>query len=69
MANPKDMYQCQTVNCGCVYNPDRPPRKVRVPKGTKFEELPEDWCCPICGAGKRMFRPMSGPGSVKEEHK
>lgn len=21
----------------------------------KFNELPEDWVCPICGAGKEMF--------------
>jgi rubredoxin len=69
MAQPEEMYQCQTVNCGCIYDPDRGDRKKRVSKGTKFEELPKEWCCPVCGATKRMFKPLAGPGSVKEEHK
>jgi rubredoxin len=66
MANPEEMYQCQTVNCGYIYNPDKGDRKGKIPKGTKFEDLPDDWKCPICGAGKKMFKPLAGPGSVKE---
>ena len=27
-----------------------------IPAGTKFEDIPEDWVCPICGAGKNDFR-------------
>ena len=50
MAEPKDMYQCQTVNCGYIYNPDKGDRKGKIAKGTKFEDLPDDWKCPICGA-------------------
>ena len=46
------MYQCQTVNCGYIYNPDKGDRKGKIPKGTRFEDLPDDWKCPICGAGK-----------------
>ncbi|MGD9167353.1 MAG: rubredoxin, partial [Syntrophobacterales bacterium] len=34
---------------------------------TQFEHVPEDWKCPACGAGKKMFRPLAGPGSVAEE--
>ncbi len=30
-------------------------RKGKIPKGTKFEDLPDDWTCPICGAGKEDF--------------
>ena len=67
MANPEDMYQCQTVNCGCIYNPDKGDRKGKVSKGIQFVELSEDWKCPVCGAGKKAFRPMAGPGSVLEE--
>jgi rubredoxin len=67
MAKPEDMWQCQTVNCGYIYDPDRGDRRGKVPKGTRFEELPEDWKCPVCGAGKRMFRPLAGPGSVAAE--
>jgi len=26
--------------------------------------LPDDWKCPVCGAGKKMFKPLAGPGSA-----
>jgi len=29
--------------------------RIRIPPGTPFEELPDDWVCPICGAGKEDF--------------
>lgn len=66
MANPEDMWQCQTVNCGYIYNPDKGDKKGKIPKDTRFEDLPDDWKCPICGAGKKHFRPLAGPGSAKE---
>lgn len=66
MAKPEDMWQCQTVNCGYVYDPDRGDRKAKIPKGTDFKDLPEDWKCPVCGAGKQCFRPLAGPGSTKD---
>jgi len=34
-------------------------RKGKIPPGTPFEELPNDWRCPVCGASKKAFRPMS----------
>lgn len=67
MANPEEMYQCQTVNCGGLYDPDRGDRKGKIAKGTQFEDLSESWCCPVCGASKGAFRPCVGPGSTKEE--
>ena len=63
MASPEEMYQCQTVNCGYVYDPDRGDRRGKIAKGTRFEDLPDDWRCP----GKKMFKPLAGPGSVKED--
>ena len=68
MTEPKDMYQCQTVNCGCIYDPDRGDRKGKIPKGTPFNQTPEDWHCPVCGASKKCFKPLLGPGSVKDGH-
>lgn len=68
MALPEDMYQCQTMNCGYIYDPDRGDRKGKVKKGTKFEDLPEDWRCPVCGATVKAFKPLAGPGSVHEEN-
>ena len=29
--------------------------KAGIPPGTPFEELPEDWVCPVCGERKDMF--------------
>ncbi|MDR3604856.1 MAG: rubredoxin [Syntrophaceae bacterium] len=54
------IYQCQTTNCGYMYNPEKGDRKGKIPKGVAFEDLPDDWKCPICGAGKKMFKPMGG---------
>lgn len=64
MAKPEEMYQCQTSNCGYIYNPDKGCKKRKVPAGTCWEDMPEDYCCPVCGAGKKMFRPLAGPGSA-----
>ena len=58
MAEPKDMYQCQTVNCGFIYNPDKGDRKGKIAKGIKFEDLPKGWTCPICGASTKAFKPL-----------
>lgn len=58
MPDPKDMCQCQGTTCGYIYIPDKGDKKSSIPKGTKFEELPEDWKCPSCGCGKKFFKPM-----------
>ena len=58
------MYLCQGDNRGYVYNPEKGDRKGKIADGTACEDLPEDWKCPVCGAGKKMFRPLGGPGSV-----
>ena len=58
MAEPKDMWRCQMVNCGYVYDPDRGDKRHKIPAGTRFEDLPEDWKCPVCGATKKSFRPF-----------
>ena len=59
MADPKDMWRCQMVNCGYVYDPDRGDKRHKIPAGTRFEDLPDDWKCPVCGATKKSFRPLS----------
>ena len=46
-------YVCQV--CGYVYDeaagdPDR-----GIAPGSKFEDLPDDWTCPLCGVGKDQF--------------
>ncbi len=48
-----DKYVC-TV-CGYVYDPEQGDPDNGVDPGTKFEDLPPDWECPICGASKDDF--------------
>ena len=59
MSDMKDMWRCQVSNCGYVYDPDKGDKKGHVPPGTKFEDLPETWHCPICGASKKTFRRLT----------
>jgi len=41
--------------CGYIYDPEVGDLEHGVEAGTPFEELPEDWVCPICGAPKNQF--------------
>ncbi len=43
--------------CGYIYDPTQGDPESDTPKGTPFEDLPEDWVCPICASGKDMFSP------------
>ena len=56
--DPTAMYQCQVSNCGYIYRPDKGDRKGKVKAGTSFADLPDDWHCPVCGAGKKMFKKL-----------
>jgi len=67
MVKPQEMWQCQFTNCGFIYDPSRGDKKGKIPPGTRFEDLPDDWKCPCCGSSKNMFRPLAGPGSVAEQ--
>lgn len=66
MAAAEEMYQCQTTNCGYIYNPDKGDKKGKISAGTKFADLPETWRCPLCGGTKKCFKPLAGTGSTKE---
>lgn len=67
MAAPEAMWQCQAPNCGYIYDPDRGDRRGKIPKGIAFEDLPESWTCPVCGATKAMFRPLAGSGNARSD--
>ncbi len=38
--------------CGYVYDPEVGDDTQGIPAGTKFEDLPDDWTCPLCGVEK-----------------
>jgi rubredoxin len=46
-------YTC-TV-CGYIYDPEKGDPDNNIGTGTSFDKLPEDWVCPLCGAGKDVF--------------
>lgn len=49
-------YKCSI--CGYVYDPAKGDANSGVKPGTAFEDLPDDWVCPICGGGKDSFEPV-----------
>ncbi|WP_312693944.1 rubredoxin [Caproiciproducens sp.] len=46
-------YVCNA--CGYVYDPAVGDPDNGIAPGTKFEDLPDSWTCPMCGVGKDMF--------------
>ena len=46
-------YVCDA--CGWVYDEEQGAPDMGLAPGTKFEDLPEDFACPLCGVGKDMF--------------
>ena len=48
-----DKYIC-TV-CDWVYDPEIGDPEHGIAPGTKFEDIPDDWVCPLCGVGKEEY--------------
>jgi len=45
-----DKYICSV--CGYVYDPAEGDSNANIAPNTSFDQLPEDWLCPLCGAPK-----------------
>ncbi len=54
----KNMKKYKCLVCGYVYDPAVGDPDNGVEAGTAFEDLPGDWVCPECGAGKDKFEPL-----------
>ena len=57
-------YVC--TECGWVYDPEQGDPDGGIAPGTAFEDIPDDWVCPVCGVGKDAFEPVeqeAGPVS------
>ena len=52
----KTMRQYVCSVCGYVYAEEKGIPQNGIAPGTKWEELPDNWICPLCGAGKQEFR-------------
>lgn len=48
-----DKYVCTA--CGYVYDPAVGDLDSGIEPGTSFEDISDDWVCPLCGVGKDMF--------------
>ncbi len=49
-------YVC--IACGWVYDPKKGDPENGVAPGTAFEDIPDSWVCPECGAEKDQFEPQ-----------
>ncbi len=48
-----DTYICDV--CGYIYDPAVGDPDGGIAPGTAFEDIPDDWVCPVCGASKDSF--------------
>lgn len=46
-------YEC--LPCGYIYDPEVGDPDSGIAPGTRFEDLPDDWVCPMCGVDKSEF--------------
>jgi rubredoxin len=49
-------YQCTA--CDWIYDPAVGDPDAGIAPGVPFEELPDDWVCPLCGVSKAEFDPI-----------
>ena len=50
---PYKKWQC--IACEYIYDEELGDEDEDLPPGTRFEDIPDDWYCPDCGAAKDMF--------------
>ena len=63
--NTTGLWICKV--CGVIYNPADGDPESGIAAGTRFEDIPDDWHCPICGTRKANFMPyVSGEISITQ---
>ncbi len=53
------MRKFECTACGYIYDEELGDPDNSVAPGTKWEDVPEDWVCPLCGVGKDEFEEVS----------
>lgn len=53
--NEMKKYVCNI--CGYIYDPEMGDPDGGIEPGTRFEDIPDDWVCPVCGVSKDQFSP------------
>lgn len=54
--------------CGWVYDPEQGDPDGGITPGTPWEEIPDDWICPVCGVGKEDFELVETPSASTGHH-
>ena len=54
------MSKWECLACGYIYDPNKGDPENNIGSNIPFEDLPDDWVCPACGAGKDMFEKLEG---------
>jgi rubredoxin len=52
------MVKWECIVCGWIYDPQEGVPEMGIEAGTPFEDLPDDFVCPECGAGKEFFQAL-----------
>lgn len=60
-----DKYQCR---CQYIYDPALGDPSQGIPPGTPFENLPDNWVCPMCGLAKSFFLRLEGMPTSEQGH-
>jgi len=53
------MKKWRCLACQYIYDPAAGDPENGVPAGTPWEQVPEEWVCPVCGVGKDMFEEVA----------
>ena len=59
---PLDRHECKS--CGYVYEPTKGDSAGRIPALTRFEDLPANWRCPVCGVKSIQFKNIGESGKA-----
>ena len=52
------MQKWRCTSCNYIYDPEVGDSVGDIPQGVPFENLPDDWTCPVCGVPKDMFEKL-----------
>ena len=55
----KKMKKYRCTVCDWIYDPEVGDPEGGIAPGTAFEDIPEDWVCPLCGVGKDQFEEVT----------
>jgi rubredoxin len=59
MSDNEDTQKYECLPCGYVYDPKEGDPDGGIEPGVSFQDLPDDWICPVCGIEKDLFEPFN----------